>query len=140
MSRRFVAGMLFGLMVGLGVSSGAALVMDARKSPPRYALVTSFQPDETWTREYAAKGVAALTKKYDAAALDGFRGKHFLANFEKNEFGGFYQFDTMDDLETFMTAFPPEPNRTVKIYEIVGHYPPVVVTYNETMIDATKSE
>lgn len=114
-----------GGLVGIGVSMGFGLVAHEEKQPPRFALVTAFQPEPPWTREAATNGIHKLKADYDAKRPKGFELKYFLGDFDRNEFGGFYLFTTREEMEAFLKLYPPAPNRLVKRYEVLDTWKPV---------------
>jgi hypothetical protein len=113
-----------GVVVGLAVSLGSLVIAGEMKKPPKYAIVTSFSPQPPWTREQAAEGIQKLKADYDAKRPKGFQSKHFLGAFDRNEFGGFYLFASREEMEAFLKVYPPTPNRSVKLYEVLDTWEP----------------
>jgi hypothetical protein len=115
---------LLGVLAGVAACVGSVVVATETTKPPKYAMVTAFQPDPAWTREQAAEGIRKLEGDYDARRLKGFESKRFLGAFDRNEFGGFYVFTTREDMEAFLKVYPPAPNRSMKLYEILDTWKP----------------
>lgn len=123
MTGRVLFAGIVGALVGIGiVIGGSAIAESGDRDETRYVMVTSFQPEEPWTEGYALRGVRKLSADYTRDAIEGFLGKTFVGDFDRNEFGGVYRFADAEALAAFLAKHPPEANRTVKTYRVLGEW------------------
>ena len=127
MSGRTLFASLLGALAGIAAVVGGSAIAKGvgvadDSDVTRYIMVTSFEPDEAWTEEYAAAGVGKLSEAYTRDAIDGFQAKTFVGDFDRNEFGGIYRFADAEALEAFLSRRPPAENRVVKTFRVLGEW------------------
>ncbi|MBM3213591.1 hypothetical protein FJZ36_01525 [Candidatus Poribacteria bacterium] len=122
--RRWVVGFMAGVSVGLlGATVLHGWASESPK-PPHVVMVTSFKPEPAWTPANAEAGIRKLQQEYDEKAIPGFVRKQFVGSFDRNEYGGYYEFESEEALKAFLAAYPPAPNRTVKTYQLLATWEP----------------